>query len=129
MVKKIESKSIYFEDKIFIPPRDNNARLNDNTTIAAVIEQLANDEINYSTIIWMDNFGDTLFTKRFSSPYYIEGVDQTNFILPTCIICSPDGQYIYFVSQIFHSSSQNNFMIKKLTNQGEDSVDVLESVE
>jgi hypothetical protein len=118
--EEIESKSIYFEDKIFIPPRDNNARLNDNTTIAAVIEQLANDEINYSTIIWMDNFGDTLFTKRFSSPYYIEGVDQTNFILPTCIICSPDGQYIYFVSQIFHSSSQNNFMIKKLTNQGEE---------
>jgi hypothetical protein len=94
--EEIESRSIYFEDKIFIPPRDNNARLNDNTTIAAVIEQLANDEINYSTIIWMDNFGDTLFTKRFSSPYYIEGVDQTNFILPTCIICSPDGQYIYF---------------------------------
>lgn len=116
----INTKNYYFPNKIYDPARDNNSRLNDNTTVTVVMDIEDDNDTIFTTVIWFTNEGDTLQTKRFASPYFIEGNIQTNLNLPTAITCSPDGQYIYFVSQIFHSSSQNNFMIKKLTAQGEE---------
>jgi hypothetical protein len=117
---QLETKNYYYPNKTYDPTRDNNARLNDTTTVTVVTDIEDGNDTIYSTVIWLTNVGDTLQTRRFSSPYYIPGVNNTNFILPTSIICSPDGESIYFVSQIFHSTSQNNFMIKKLTAQGDE---------
>ena len=118
--EEIDTKHLYFPSKTYNPSRDNNARLNDSTTVTVVMDIEDDNDTIYSTVIWLTNVGDTIQTKRFDSPYFIEDNFQTNLNLPTAIICSPDGQFIYFVSQIFHSSSQNNFMIKKLTAQGDE---------
>ncbi|MEN9346534.1 MAG: hypothetical protein RLZZ77_45, partial [Bacteroidota bacterium] len=116
----IETKQLFFPNKTYNPSRDNNARLNDTMVVTVVMDIENGNDTIYSTVVWLTNEGDTIQTRRFSSPYYVSSNSQTNLNLPTTIICSPDGQYIYFVSQIFHSSSQNNFMIKKLTAQGEE---------
>jgi hypothetical protein len=117
---EVETKQLYFTNKTYNPSRDNNARLNDSTTVTVMMDIEDDNDTIYSTVLWLTNEGDTLQTRRFSSPYFIESNIQTNLNLPTSIICSPDGQFIYFVSQIFHSSSQNNFLIKKLTAWGEE---------
>ena len=114
----IDTKEYYFPNRIFHPSRDNNARLNDSTTVTVMRESISGNDTLFATVVWLTNEGDTLRTKRFDSPYFISGNISTNLNVPTCIICSPDGQYIYFVSQIFHSSSQNNFMIKKINAWG-----------
>jgi|GEM_PF-1488903 len=116
----IDTKNYYFPNRIFHPSRDNNARLNDSTTVTVMRESINGNDTLFATVVWLTNEGDTLRTKRFDSPYSISGNISTNLNVPTCIICSPDGQYIYFVSQIFHSSSQNNFMIKKINAWGDE---------
>ena len=116
----IDTKEYYFSNKQLSPPRDNNARLNDSIVVTAMMEADYNNDIIYSTVVWLNNEGDTLLTKRFNSPYFTSSNAQTILNYPRCIICSPDGQYIYFASQIFHSSNENNFMIRKLTAQGEE---------
>jgi hypothetical protein len=116
----IDTKEYYFPNRIFHPSRDNNARLNDSTTVTVMRESIIGNDTLFATVVWLTNEGDTLRTKRFDSPYFISGNISTNLNVPTCIICSPDGQYIYFVSQIFHSSSQNNFMIKKINAWGDE---------
>lgn len=114
----IDTKNYYFPNRIFHPSRDNNARLNDSTTVTVMRESISGNDTLFATVVWLTNEGDTLRTKRFGSPYFIGGNISTNLNVPTCIICSPDGQFIYFVSQIFHSSSQNNFVVKKINAQG-----------
>lgn len=116
----IDTKEYYFSNKQLSPPRDNNARLNDSIVLTAMMEADYNNDIIYSTVVWLNNEGDTLQTKRFSSPYFTSSNAQTILNYPRCIVCSPDGQYIYFTSQIFHSSNENNFIIRKLTAQGEE---------
>jgi hypothetical protein len=116
----IDTKNYYFPNKTYNPNGDINTRLNDSIVVCAVIDIEAGNDTLYSTILWLTNEGDTIQSRRFYSPYYIEGIAQTSHIRPTSIISSPDGQSIYFVSQIIHSSSQNNFMIKKITAQGDE---------
>ncbi len=115
----IDTKEYYFSNRKLLPPSDN-ARLNDSIVVTAMSDVDFDNDTVYSTVVWLTNEGDTLQTKRFSSPYFTTSNPQTAHNYPKCIICSPDGQYIYFASQIFHSSSENNFMIRKLTAQGEE---------
>jgi hypothetical protein len=99
---------------------DTDARLNDSTFVILTQYYEAENDTNYVATIWLNEVGDTLATRKYTSPYYIEGELYTDYNAPVSITVSDDGQFIYFVSQIFHSSSQNNFMIKKLTSQGDE---------
>ena len=69
----IDTKEYYFPNRIFHPSRDNNARLNDSTTVTVMRESISGNDTLFATVVWLTNEGDTLRTKRFDSPYFISG--------------------------------------------------------
>ncbi len=117
----LSSKVYCFDNRWWNPNSDCNARLNDSTTVFMAIEFESFIDTMYNTLVWLNNDGDTLQTKRFHSPYHIGGNTDTYHFVPTTVTTSDNGQFIYYVSQIVdYPPIQNNFLIKKLTAQGEE---------
>ncbi len=99
---------------------DAEVMLNDSTFVFLSQYFQEGVDTNYVAVIWMDEYGDTLQTRKYTSPYYIEGELYTDSNSPAALTISDDGEFLYYAAQIFHSSSQNNFLIKKLTAQGDE---------
>lgn len=118
----ISTKAYGSSDQSFVfdTAHDTDVKLNDSTFVIITSYNEQNNDTNYVAALWLTEFGDTLQTRMYTSPYYIEGALYTDTNIPTSIAVSEDGQNLYYSSQIFHSSSQNNFLIKKLTAQGDE---------
>jgi Secretion system C-terminal sorting domain len=113
-------KEYYFNDKLWHPNLDCNARLNDSTIVFMALEYLENVDTIFNALFWKKNNGDTVRTKHYTSPYHNDNNIDTYGNTPTALVTSPDEQYIYYVAQIVSSPPiQNNFMIRKLNAQGD----------
>lgn len=115
--KKYGSTNLEF---VYDTQSDSNVRLNDSTFVILTKYFHESSDTNFIAAMWLNEYGDSLQTKRYTSPYYIEGVLNTDYNSPASLAISEDGEYLYYAAQIFHSTSQNNFMIKKLTAQGDE---------
>jgi hypothetical protein len=102
---------------------DVNTRIHDNTLVFAIEELNTATDTLYCKLIWTDNFGDTIQTRQYASPYYYESNDPSNsswWMRPTSIAISDDGAYIYLVCRVIdYPPIQNSFILMKLTNTGE----------
>ena len=117
----IETKDLYFDNKQYNPNGDINCRLNDSVNVCVVIDIEDGIDTIYNTMLWLNNDGDTIFTKRYHSPFHVDNNTLLSHFRPTCVTASADGENIYFAAQIGQGNpAQNNFIIKKLTNQGEE---------
>lgn len=113
-------KRYHSSEWVISPVFDANARLNDTTLIVACEKYIAGNPETFLCLVWLDNEGDTLQTKVYSSPSYNANQEDSNYNRPTALTTSPDGQYIYYVAQIAEVQPlQNNFIIRKLSAQGE----------
>lgn len=107
-------------DWLLHPSSDINARLNDSTVIIGATEFRDGNDTIFNTLVWMNNIGDTIKTRRYHSPYYNDNIEETHHFVPTCVVASDNGQSIYLTSQAINVSGNNTFIIKKLTAFGDE---------
>jgi hypothetical protein len=114
-------KKYYFEDYWWPLGFDCNVRLNDSTVLFMAFEYSSLTDTIHNVVVWMNNYGDTLMTRRYHSPFYVASIPVSAHFVPYSMTTSTDGQFIYFVSHIGQGNPpQNNFLIKKLTAQGDE---------
>jgi len=103
---------------------DVNTRLNDSVSVVGVWGIYTDNDTLYTTLLWLRNNGDTIRTRRYFSPYYHSDGDPEGYskwMQATAMCSSPDGQFIYFVSQIIdYPPVQNGFIVKKLNAVGDE---------
>lgn len=113
---EIYTKSYSVANSIIDPNLDCNARLNDSTTVFAARCNVINNDTSYIMLVWLKNNGDTIMTRKYTSPY-----NNTYSNVANALETSDDGQFIYYAAQVgAGSSGQNNFIIRKISAQGEE---------
>jgi Secretion system C-terminal sorting domain len=118
---EIYSRFYYSENTFWNPNLDCNIRLNDSTVVFMSIENTNYSDTVYNTVVWVNNWGDTLQTRRYSSPFFELNNPDTYSMVPTCITTDDEGANLYFISQVIESPPiQNNFIVKKISSQGDE---------
>lgn len=114
----IEIKEYLSNDWIITSINDTNGQLNDSVLVVMGEKYLNTTEEIFGCLIWLNLEGDTLQTRTYSSPYFSENSEDANWHRPTALTVSDDGQYIYYAAQVIAPPSENNFIIRKLSAEG-----------
>ena len=114
----------YYSDSDYINPwKDTDLQLNDTTYLFTTLYLKTDNDTLFANLIWVDELGDTLQMKQYSSPYYYFSNDPSNsswWMMPTSITKSDDGQFLYLVCRVVdYPPIQNSFIVMKLTHTGE----------
>ncbi|MFM9985646.1 MAG: T9SS type A sorting domain-containing protein [Flavobacteriales bacterium] len=115
------TKKYEFENYHVTFPSNTGGRINDSTVIAVVEKFNPSFELGeyIMDIIWFNNLGDTLQTKSYASPYYVENVWSTNWNRPNSVCIDQNNQVFYICNEVWESDPEGKtFIVRKFDSFG-----------
>lgn len=95
---------------------DVNAQISNSVSVVSALSW--ENDIQYATLFWFDETGDTLQTRKYYSPYMSLGGEDADWMRPAALDVDVEG-FIYMTSQVVHPNNFTDFIIYKLTQWGD----------